>query len=320
MQNKIILTLLFSVVFLSVLSFYISHFTSPIVVQELRRLELKVGNIQSEFAKLSSKIPYYIYAGDSQGYVIDFSNEVSFYFTGDTGLSSDIELIGDYYKPEALFLPIGNIYTMDFSSAAFAANLINPQSYIIPTHYGSLIELEENTDSFYEELEKYNLEEKFLEFNIEEEKDLMGIKTKWLGHNHWFFEDSNGCRILIDPEFSYNPSFPSDCMDLSCIKEVDVVLITNAHPDSISISDIQRIGNKFDPVFITPYELGIWLKSKLPEYKFVATDQGARLSQKELSKMGIKGDSLEKIGDIVINVVPASHSSSLFQEDFQEDK
>lgn len=70
------------------------------------------------------------------GFVIRTSNSPCVYFSGDTGVFGDMELIGRLYRPHVAVLPIGGKYTMGVREAAFAASLIRPQ-VVIPSHYNA---------------------------------------------------------------------------------------------------------------------------------------------------------------------------------------
>jgi L-ascorbate metabolism protein UlaG (beta-lactamase superfamily) len=58
------------------------------------------------------------------------------YHAGDTGLFSDMKLIGELYKPDIALLPIGGRFTMDIYQAAKAVEFIRPK-YVIPIHYNT---------------------------------------------------------------------------------------------------------------------------------------------------------------------------------------
>ncbi len=60
----------------------------------------------------------------------------SVYHAGDTGLFSDMKLIGEMYHPEVALLPIGDRYTMGVDEAVKAVEFVKPL-YVIPMHYGT---------------------------------------------------------------------------------------------------------------------------------------------------------------------------------------
>jgi len=77
-----------------------------------------------------------IYLGDPAGFIIRFENGFTLYHAGDTGVFSDMKIIGDIYKPELSLLPIGSHFTMDPREATYAAKLLRSK-YVIPMHYGT---------------------------------------------------------------------------------------------------------------------------------------------------------------------------------------
>jgi L-ascorbate metabolism protein UlaG (beta-lactamase superfamily) len=75
--------------------------------------------------------------GEPVGYVIQLENGFKIYHSGDTGLFGDMRLIGEYYKPDLVLLPIGGNFTMDAADAAFATREYLKPKFAIPMHYGS---------------------------------------------------------------------------------------------------------------------------------------------------------------------------------------
>jgi L-ascorbate metabolism protein UlaG (beta-lactamase superfamily) len=58
------------------------------------------------------------------------------YHAGDTGLNTEMKMIGEVYQPDIAILPIGGKYTMDIEHAVIAAEWIGA-SAIIPMHYNT---------------------------------------------------------------------------------------------------------------------------------------------------------------------------------------
>jgi L-ascorbate metabolism protein UlaG (beta-lactamase superfamily) len=56
---------------------------------------------------------------------------------GDTGIFGDMRLIGDYYKPDLVMIPIGGHFVMDPRDAAYATTQMLKPKYVIPFHYGT---------------------------------------------------------------------------------------------------------------------------------------------------------------------------------------
>lgn len=77
-----------------------------------------------------------IYGGNPAGYVVRLPGGFTFYHAGDTALFSDLQLIGELYRPELAFLPIGDLFTMDAQQAARACRYLGIQK-VIPIHWGT---------------------------------------------------------------------------------------------------------------------------------------------------------------------------------------
>ena len=79
------------------------------------------------------KAEHSVDAGDAAGFIWRQGGRV-IYHMGDTSLFSDMKLIGEVYKPEILFVPIGDRYTMNPRDGALATSWINPK-IVVPMHY-----------------------------------------------------------------------------------------------------------------------------------------------------------------------------------------
>jgi L-ascorbate metabolism protein UlaG (beta-lactamase superfamily) len=77
-----------------------------------------------------------IYGGEAAGFVFRFDDGRSLYFSGDTAVFSDMELIQELYEPLLAFLPIGDLFTMGPRQAALACGMLRPQR-VIPMHFGT---------------------------------------------------------------------------------------------------------------------------------------------------------------------------------------
>jgi L-ascorbate metabolism protein UlaG (beta-lactamase superfamily) len=77
-----------------------------------------------------------VYLGEPTGYVVRLEDGMSIYFAGDTCLFGDMRLIGELYKPNIAFLPIGDRFTMGPDSAARAAEMLGVRQ-VVPMHYGT---------------------------------------------------------------------------------------------------------------------------------------------------------------------------------------
>ena len=73
--------------------------------------------------------------GAAAGFVVRMDG-VKVYHAGDTGLFSDMKLIGELYHPDVALLPIGGRFTMGVAEAMIAANFIGART-VIPIHYNT---------------------------------------------------------------------------------------------------------------------------------------------------------------------------------------
>jgi L-ascorbate metabolism protein UlaG (beta-lactamase superfamily) len=78
----------------------------------------------------------YVYGGEACGYVVEFDNGIKIYHAGDTNVFGDMAIIRELYAPDIAMLPIGDHYTMGPREAAYACNLLKPNS-VIPMHFAT---------------------------------------------------------------------------------------------------------------------------------------------------------------------------------------
>jgi L-ascorbate metabolism protein UlaG (beta-lactamase superfamily) len=97
------------------------------------KVKFDFGNVKCVSAQHSSSLPDGTYGGNPMGFVIE-CNEGNFYYAGDTALSYEMKLIGDYRKIDFAFLPIGDNFTMGVDNAIIASDFINCTD-IIGMHY-----------------------------------------------------------------------------------------------------------------------------------------------------------------------------------------
>lgn len=91
------------------------------------------GKVKCVNAVHSSSLPDGSYGGNPMGFLIETS-EGNFYYSGDTALTYDMKLMGDYKKINFALLPIGNNFTMGIDNAVIASEFINCEK-IIGLHY-----------------------------------------------------------------------------------------------------------------------------------------------------------------------------------------
>lgn len=84
--------------------------------------------------------------GNPAGVVIEMDGK-TLYHAGDTSLTYDMKLIGEFFNPDLSFLPIGDRYTMGIASAAKAVEFIQTKK-VIPIHYGTFPIVNTNPEEF----------------------------------------------------------------------------------------------------------------------------------------------------------------------------
>lgn len=73
--------------------------------------------------------------GDPTGVVLEIDGR-TLYHAGDTGLTYDMKLVGEFFHPDLSFLPIGDRYTMGIRSAARAVEFCKTKK-VIPIHFNT---------------------------------------------------------------------------------------------------------------------------------------------------------------------------------------
>ena len=96
-------------------------------------------------------------SGNPTGFVIQLENGATIYHAGDTGIFSDMALIGELYWLDVALLPIGDVFTMGPRQAAKAVELLHPKT-VIPMHYGSFPILVQEPSGFVSEVQSRGLE------------------------------------------------------------------------------------------------------------------------------------------------------------------
>ncbi len=100
------------------------------------KIKLDFGNVKCVVAVHSSGLPDGTYGGNPMGFVIE-SSEGNFYYAGDTALTYDMKLIGEYRQIDFAFLPIGDNFTMGVDNAIIASDFI-ACNQVIGMHYNTI--------------------------------------------------------------------------------------------------------------------------------------------------------------------------------------
>ncbi len=104
-----------------------------IVITQTRAEHTSEITVTDPATKKSTTYP----GGEPTGFIVEFENGFKLYHMGDTGLFGDMRLIGDYYKPDLVMIPIGGHFVMDPKDAAYATKEMLKPKYAIPIHYAT---------------------------------------------------------------------------------------------------------------------------------------------------------------------------------------
>jgi L-ascorbate metabolism protein UlaG (beta-lactamase superfamily) len=89
--------------------------------------------VKCTVAQHSSGLPDGTYGGSPMGFII-YTGEGNFYYSGDTALTWDMQLIPQWAKLNFAVLPVGDNFTMGYEDAVQAAEWIDCKN-IIGVHY-----------------------------------------------------------------------------------------------------------------------------------------------------------------------------------------
>src|SRR5699024_5219155 len=92
----------------------------------------------------------FIYTGMPAGIILTVGDKV-LYHVGDTGLFSDLKLIGERHDIDVALVLIGDNFTMGPEDALVAADWINAKT-VIPVHYDAFTVIEQDGDAFAEKV------------------------------------------------------------------------------------------------------------------------------------------------------------------------
>ncbi len=92
------------------------------------------GSVKCVKAEHSSSMPDGTYGGNPMGFVIE-STDKNFYYAGDTALTYDMKLIGEYRHINFAFLPIGDNFTMGVDNAIICCRDFINCNDVIGMHY-----------------------------------------------------------------------------------------------------------------------------------------------------------------------------------------
>lgn len=110
------------------------------------------GYVKLTPALHGSKLPDGSYGGLAAGFIITTNDEKKIYLAGDTGLFSEMELIGEEGIDLAV-IPIGDNYTMGPDDALRAVKMLRPK-VVIPMHYNTWELIQQDVETWKQVVEE----------------------------------------------------------------------------------------------------------------------------------------------------------------------
>ncbi|MBL0882717.1 MAG: metal-dependent hydrolase [Chitinophagaceae bacterium] len=93
------------------------------------------GTVKCVVAQHSSGLPDGSYGGNPMGFLF-ITEEANFYYSGDTALTLDMQLIPSWAKLDFSVLPLGDNFTMDVSDAVRCADFVQCNR-VVGVHYNT---------------------------------------------------------------------------------------------------------------------------------------------------------------------------------------
>ena len=109
------------------------------------------GTVKCVNAVHSSALPDGTYGGNPMGFII-MNDEMNFYYSGDSALTLDMQLVPGFAEARFAVLPIGDNFTMGMEDAVEAAKMVQTKM-VIGVHYDTFgfikIDHQKAKDLFY---------------------------------------------------------------------------------------------------------------------------------------------------------------------------
>ena len=109
------------------------------------------GRVKMTIAHHGSGLPDGTYGGNPAGFLLHFNDGHDVYISGDTGLTYDMRLIGDWGGVDLALLCMGDNFTMGPDDAIQAAQWVQAK-HVIPCHYDTFPPIEQDVEAFAQKL------------------------------------------------------------------------------------------------------------------------------------------------------------------------
>lgn len=110
------------------------------------------GTIEQDGWKIHMTQAWHSASSNPSGFILQ-KNGKTFYHAGDTGLFEDMKRLGQEFRIDVAFLPIGDRFTMGIDQAIKAVQMLKPKM-VIPIHYNTFDMIKVNENEFKQKLEK----------------------------------------------------------------------------------------------------------------------------------------------------------------------
>lgn len=120
------------------------------------RRQFPFGRLTMTIAHHSSSFPDGTYGGHPAGFLLESEGKI-FYNAGDTALSYEMRLLGERYRIDVAFLPVGDNFTMGPEDALIAAEWLKPR-LVVPIHYNTFPVIEVDIEAFAQQLREKGIE------------------------------------------------------------------------------------------------------------------------------------------------------------------
>jgi L-ascorbate metabolism protein UlaG (beta-lactamase superfamily) len=278
-------------------------------------IEEKVAGLDKKIETVKRGLPPLFGGWPANGYMIKIEDGPTIYFSGDTGMMLNWEVIREYYKPDIVIATHSVLYQMGVNEWVYVINKIKPK-YVLASHHGSFGFYPETDDDFVEAI---NEKTEATGVKLPEpgtEVELMGVKITWLGHSCFIIETPQGSRIALDPEWNAInlEDFPKEFKNPEKFA-ADLILISHGHFDHFDPKALEILLSPIEnrtPHLIALFELAAYAKGILPEHaeRILPLNLGVWID-KEILKAAY-GVEMTHLDDVEIAGIAATHSSGVF--------
>ena len=102
------------------------------------------GTVKLNDLELVFTHAFHSMSSNPSGVIVFYKNK-TIYHAGDTGIFSDMKLIGEMYPLDLAFLPVGGHFTMGVKEAQKAIQFLNAKK-IVPIHYNTFDVIKQDVD------------------------------------------------------------------------------------------------------------------------------------------------------------------------------